>query len=239
MQCHYYCIKIFHSFCFSLLLSLSLWRIVFASWGTCLTTCTRRFQGLRSSRTPQLFRAPALLALRGRRKMTQAASEERRPKVIIEFFFIPSMCFILLKQYWAHLYHWALIINRYCIRKLNDAWVSIYVACGSWFITGVCPRSIIVESIFILNGCGCRITVCVVICIICYMSWISSSKHIAFQLLSVVQVSILYIMQRELIQGFYNFLGLVIFCSLSYKLMWKLLNTLMTSVSELILETDL
>ncbi len=101
------------------------------------------------------------------------------------------------------------------------------------------PRSINVESIFILNGCGCRITVCVVICIICYMSWISSSKHFAFQLLSVVQVSILYIMQRELIQGFYNFLGLVIFCSLSYKLMWKLLNTLMTSVSELILETDL
>ncbi len=36
---------------------------------------------------PSALQGPALLALR-ERKMTQAASEERRPKVIIEFFFI-------------------------------------------------------------------------------------------------------------------------------------------------------
>lgn len=102
--------NIFNSVNISLLLSLSLWRIVFASWGTCLTTCTRRFQGLRSSRTPRLFRAPALLALRGRRKMMQAASEERRPKVIIEFFFISSV-----------LYTSKTILSTFCI---IDPWSS-------------------------------------------------------------------------------------------------------------------
>lgn len=79
---------------FLLFFFLSLWRIVFASWGTCPTTCTRRFQELRSFRTPQLFRVPTLRALRGRRKMTLAASEEKRPKVSIEYlirFIISSM----------------------------------------------------------------------------------------------------------------------------------------------------
>lgn len=122
--------SIFHSFNISLLLSLSLWRIVFASWGTCLTTCTRRFQGLRSSRTPRLFRAPALLALRGRRKMTQAASEERRPKVIIEFFFISSMCFIVLKRQPDSSISSRSMESSMILAFTNDAWVYLFGLCS-------------------------------------------------------------------------------------------------------------
>lgn len=59
----------------------SLWRTVFASWGTCPITFTKRCRGLKSSRTPQWYRPLDQQDHRGRKRKTLAALEARRPKV--------------------------------------------------------------------------------------------------------------------------------------------------------------